>query len=343
MKNVSDAVLALINDTIFGTIPAPMITGDFSPDFSPDFLLTSVLASDGQPTQFVDFDCYTITLASGAIARFTTADFNITDGANVWRCDLVRVDEQNSRVTAHWKEGFDVDTMTLVMMPRSVDVMTGAAFPDTINGVPWLQAAQGGALDGARLQRDWAVFSGVPTWPMPAAGAQPVGFIHGIFVGLVGVVDTNATIAVLNVNDYRCLLDTDVPKHIFSSGCRFTLFDVDCSLSAAAFKRTGSAIGGSTPGSIANTLPSPGGGLTYLQGRVTMTSGQNSGFSRTVTAWNGAGQPLGLIVPFPFPIISGDTFDVYPGCAKTQVACTAFGNKLNFGGQSYVPAPEAAL
>lgn len=291
----------------------------------------------------VDFDCYTLTLASGGVMRFTTADFDITDGTNIWRSDLVRVDEKNSKVTVHWKEGFDIDTLVLVMMPRSVDVMTGAAFPDTINGVPWLQAAQGGALDGADFQMDSAIFNGVPTWPMPPTGMQPVGFIQGIFAGLVGAVDTNSIIAVVNVNDYRCLLDIDTPKHVFTGGCRFTLFDIDCALSAAAFQTAGTAIGGSTPGSIANTLPAPSGSATYVQGRVMMTSGLNNGFSRTVTSWAAPGQPLGLIVPFPFTIVSGDTFLAWPGCAKTQAACNLFGNILNFGGESYVPAPEAAL
>jgi len=298
---------------------------------------------DNPNAQLCDFDCYTLTLTNGTVLRFTTADFDISDGTNTWRHDLVGVDEASSRVVAHWKAGFDVDTWVVVFMPRPLDVMTGALFPDTIAGVPWLQACQGGALDGAELVVDRAYFSDLPTWPMPPTGAIPVGFAPAIFAGLVGVVDTNAIVAVLTASDYRVILDTQVPIHVFTGGCRYTLFDVGCTLNASDFDTTGVAIGGSTQGSIANMLPAPAGSGTYLQGRITMTSGPNAGFSRMITGWNGPGQPFALFLPFPFPITSGDTFIAYPGCAKTQAACTAFGNLLNFGGESYLPAPEAAV
>lgn len=313
MKSVNPDVLALLNATIAGTASA------------------------------VDFDCYTITLASGTVLRFTTADFDISDGTgNTWSSTGIRVDERKSKVTAHWKTGLDTDTWVVVIMPRAIDPVTGQAFPDTIDGVPWLQAAQGGALDAADFQVDRAYFSVMPTWPMTPGGAVPLGFVSGVFAGVIAEVDTTEISAVLSVNDYRSLLSIQMPLHFWSGTCRHTLFDNGCTLVAATYAATGAAIGGSTPGAIANTLGIPSGSGTYVLGSITMTSGLNAGFSRTVTGWNGPGQPFTLLQPFPFPIASGDEFVVYPGCNKTQGACTAFGNLANFGGQPYVPAPETA-
>ncbi len=341
MKQVSVAVLNLVNAVILGS---PIVTtiGDFSSfDFSSDFYLSSSTAAG--PAQMVDFDCYTITLASGTVLRLTTADFDISDGnGNTWSSTGVRIDERRSRVTAHWKTGLDTDTWVVVVMPRPVDPVTGETFPDKIGNVPWLQAAQGGVLDAADFQVDRAVFAAMPTWPMPPGGAVPVGFIPGIFAGVVAEVDTTEIAAVLSVNDYRSLLSIQMPLHFWSGTCRHTLFDVGCTLSAAAFMTTGAALGGTTVASIVNALPVPAGSGTYVLGSIKFTSGLNAGFSRTITGWNGAGQPLTLLQPFPFPIASGDTFVAYPGCNKTVATCTAFANLANYGGQPYVPAPETA-
>lgn len=309
------------------------------------FLNNPVLffADDIEPPEMHDFDCYTLSLLNGSVLRFTTADFDITDGTNTWAHDLVAVDEKTSRVTAHWKQGFDVDNWIVVMMPRPTDVMTGAAFPDKINGIPWLQAAQGGSLDGAELIVDRAYFNGIPTWPIAPGGAVPVGFASQIFAGLVRAADTNSLVCVLTAADYRVLLDIQVPIHVFTGGCRYTLFDVGCTLNPNDFDTAGTAIGGSTPATIANALPVPPGSGTYLQGKIVMTSGFNAGFSRLITSWSGPSTAFGLLIPFPFPIVAGDTFLAYPGCAKTQAACVLFGNLPNFGGQSYIPAPEAAV
>lgn len=325
MKNVGDELLDLINSTIAGT---------------PDL--------DGTPTSFQDFDCYTLTLASGTVIRLTNADFDISDGAgHVWSSRGPRVDERSSKTMAHWKAGFDADTWTLVVMPRQVEPVTGAAFPDKIGNVPWTQAAQGGALDAADFQVDRAVFASMPTWPMTPGGAVPVGFITGIFAGVVGAVDTNATVVAITVNDYRQLLAIQMPRHFWQGQCRHTLFDAGCTanftvLPKASFATNGTAIGGSSPSSVENNLPAPGGSGTYVQGSIVMTSGQNTGFSRTITGWAGPSKAFKLLIPFPFPVISGDSFTAYPGCAKTQAACALFANSDNFGGQSYVPTPETA-
>lgn len=354
MKQASPDLLALINAVVSGD-PSP--GGDFGPDFGPDFAGFSI-------AQIFDFDLYTITPVGGlplgdfnadfnadfssssqAGLFFTTADFDIRWNGITYKSGGIRIDEKSSKVQAHWKVGIDSDQWTVVVMPRPVDIMTGTAFPDTIGGVPWLNAVQAGLLDAADVQVDRAYFARMPTWPMPSGGAVPLGVISGIFAGVVGEVDTTNTIATLVFNDYRSLLSQQMPRHVFQGECRHTLFDTGCTLLAGAFTKNGTALGGSTQVSIAQNMPTPvlaGGAGTYVLGSITFNTGQNVGLTRMINGWNGPGQPFTLLDPFPNPVQSGDSFTVTPGCNKTQAACAAFGNSLNFGGFPYIPAPETA-
>ena len=357
MKNVSADLLTLINGTITGTASVSTSSVNYTAEDGVSVYTTEdgtapyyTMVSGGLiaiPISFQDFDCYTLTLASGVILRLTNADFDISDGSgHVWT-SATRVDEAGSKTLAHWKVGFDADQWTLIVMPRTVDPVTGNPFPDKIGAVPWIQAAQGGALDAADFQIDRAVFATMPTWPMPPGGAVPVGFINGIFAGAVGAVDTTSTQVIITVQDYRQLLQIQMPRHLWQGQCRHTLFDIGCTanfttLPRASFATNGIAIGGSTPMSIENNLHVPGGSGTYVQGTIVMTSGLNTGFSRTITGWAGAGRAFKLLIQFPFAIVSGDSFVAYPGCAKTQAACALFNNSANYGGEAYVPTPETA-
>ncbi|MGH7075555.1 MAG: phage BR0599 family protein, partial [Stellaceae bacterium] len=132
----------------------------------------------------------------------------------------------------------------------------------------------------------------------------------------------------------------------YGAGCRWTLFDAGCGLSAASFKTSGTVA--SAPAANSNqlsvTLAAPGGSGSYALGRIVMTSGANQGFSRSVRAWT-SGSPaiLTLMAPFPYPCAVSDTFDAYPGCDKLRTTCEAFANQANFSGMPFIPAPETAV
>ena len=289
---------------------------------------------------------YTITLFGGDQLRFTDADFDILgNSANAlvngqsYTSGGVRVDQKESKTQAHFKIGVDTDTWTLLLMPRPFDLVTGAPFPDTIGSVPWLQAAAGGALDAADFQVDEAYFSAVPTWPIPPAGAVPVG-CKTIFAGTVAEVDTTNSVAVLTVNDYRSLFTIQMPLHFYQAQCRHTLFDNGCQLQAANYAINGTVAAGSSRSKIIGAgLPVPQGSRTYQLGRIVMTSGMNNTFQRTIKTWDGS-FTLGLLNPLPFAIAQGDTFTVYPGCDKLFTTCGEFGNQSNHGGMPNIPPPE---
>lgn len=295
---------------------------------------------------FSDFDLYTISCANGDVIRFTSADFPINATINLagvqttgFYATSPLVDQKESKVQAHWKIGLDTDTWTVVVMPRPIDLVTGAVFPDQLGNLPWAQAAMGGFLDAADFQVDRAYFSTMPTWPVPVSGAVPAG-TWTVFAGVVAEVDPLDDAVVITANDYRSLLTTQMPLHFFGGGCRWTLFDAGCTLNAASFVTSTTARTGSTQTNIVTSglTPPAGSSGTFQLGKVVFTSGNNSGFAATVTSWDGTN--LALMSPLPFAVTVGDAFNVYPGCRKTIADCVAFNNKINFGGQSFIPAPE---
>lgn len=286
---------------------------------------------------------YTFDLAGGGQIAITDADVSIAVpglGAALWTASGLRIDSENSRATAHWKAGLDVDEWIVTLLPRPKDEITGAAFPDKIGDVPFIQAAALGALDGAAVTVDRAYFA---AWPSPwQRQITPVGVLR-MFVGEPATVDVGDIRVVVTLRDARQKLSMKLPKGLYQAGCRHTLFDAGCQLVAGNFDTPGLVCLGGSTRALLKTAPSvPLGSATFTLGRVVMTSGANAGFQRTVRSWTGS-TDFHLLNPLPFDIVVGDTFTAFPGCAKTGAACTAFGNLANFGGEPYIPAAETAL
>lgn len=323
---------------------------------------------------FAYWDLYTFTTASGPVLRYAASPFDIAYGGNTWSSKQVRIDTEQAKANAHWKVGLDVDTWQAVFFPRLVDDETGATYPDVIGSIAWSAAVVGGALDAAVATVDRAYFPspaistgegpflladgggetiladgggaiqadiGVVAW---RAGAQtPTGVLR-IFAGRVAEVDLGRSSAVISINSHLELLNISMPRNLWQAPCRHRLFDSGCTLIASSYAASGTCAAGSTRYVLVDSgLGAPSGSGTYTLGRVVMTSGNNSGFSRAVRSWDGTNWTL--IAPLPFTVGAGDTFTAYPGCNKQFTTCEAFQGSnafLNFGGAPYIPAPEAA-
>lgn len=308
---------------------------------------------------FVSTDLYTLDLSDGSTLRYTTADvdirvtidifdeddiFALADifGYTTWTSSGPFMDDPDERAVGHWKTGLDVDTWQVRVTPRAIDPLTDEEFPDKIGALGWLAAAAGGALDGAVVTVERAYLA---AWPTPWIRRVPIlssGSIT-IFAGRMAEVDVGRSFAVLNVNDFRELLDIAMPRNLYQSGCRFTLFDTGCTLSAAAFVVAGTVVDINANGNeiTANLTDATG---YYDLGRLVMTSGDNTGFGRQVRSWTLATHVIKIIAPFFFDVAIGDTFNIYPGCNKTLTICTnTFANAVNYGGFPDIPAPETAV
>ena len=277
-------------------------------------------------------DLYTITLiGGGTVLRYTTSDINITipyGSPLTYDSTSALFDTFQSKSTAHWKCGLDVDTWTVIMAPRPSAV---------IGSRSWLSAVVSGILDGATVAVDRAF------WDGPPLGGGVLRGVVNIFTGRIAETFITRSGCQLNINSHLELLNTAVPRTLAQATCRWTLFSSGCGLTAATYASSGTVSAGSTTSSILSTISAPIGSGTFTLGRIKFTSGVNSGISRSVRAWT-AGSPgtLSLIAPLPSAPTAGDTFTAYPGCDKSMATCLTFANTANFGGMPFIPAPESA-
>jgi uncharacterized phage protein (TIGR02218 family) len=300
--------------------------------------------------QFSIWHLYTITLAGGQVLRLTNADFDIYDNsANLYSCGsygsgLPRIDSGSSRVTAILKAGLDADQWKVLIMPQVVDIFTGViAYPDMVGSTPWLSACQSGLFDGAIVTVQAAYFATPPALPWTAANTTCVGTTIE-FSGYLGNIDADSSSTTFTFTGWSGLLSDVTPPNIYQAGCRHQLFDTGCTLSAAAFVKTGTALAGSSKTKLVATPAAPSGSGNYQLGTVKFTSGQNNGFSRLIAAWDGI-STFNFLYPMPYAVGIGDTFNIYPGCDKSLGAqgCGGFTNTINFDATPYIPLPEIQL
>jgi|SRR6185437_3610766 len=179
-----------------------------------------------------------------------------------------------------------------------------------------------------------------------------IGMNRGVITSFLGTVtkigDLARDHAEFEVADMLYQLNLVTPPNLIQTSCRFQLFSPGCTLNRAAYQLFNSVASGSSSLQInlangADTAPWWNGIITFTQGYVVFTSGQNKGLFGYIKNLNNNTQIL-LNAPMPFPVATGDTFTMYAGCNKTLYMCTnGFNNQTNFGGQPLVPDPTVAL
>lgn len=268
-------------------------------------------------TQYWKADCYTFTLTSGTVLRYTTGDRDITIAGNVFSSAL-----PFDRSIGSWKIGVEVSSMTLVCGPAATDL---------VDGVTFKSAARLGQFDGADVQVERAY---MPTYGDVSAGTV---IIH---IGRVGDVEVDGLLVSFTINSHMELLAQKFPRNIYQPGCVWTLYDQGCGLSKAAFTFSRALLAGSTL-SILKITDAHAVGY-YDLGTIKFTSGGNNKVSRTVKSWDGTN--VVLFVPLPRPVTIGDALDCSAGCDLQQATCgTKFANLPNFRAFPYLPIAETAV
>lgn len=274
--------------------------------------------------QFFTADLYTITLYDGTILRYTSADIDLTIGANTF----ISADPNGpapiiTRSRIKRSIGLQANTLTLEIK---------AYLQHTMFGIPWMQFIKNGGLDGARVLLEQFI---TDDWTNTSRGS----IIN--FIGDVSDVSPSRTMAEVVVKDDLEKLNIKIPKEIYQPGCRWTLFDAGCGLNKTTFQLSRTVNAGSTTTRILTTSAGQAAGY-FDSGYLFFTSGPNAGAQRTVRKWDGLG--LDLALPLPFAPAAGNAFTIFPGCNKQQTTCqTKFNNLIRFGGQPFVPAPETAV
>jgi uncharacterized phage protein (TIGR02218 family) len=289
--------------------------------------LIALLAS----RQFNYAGLYHFSLVGGGNLYYTGGDTGVLFGGNLYGAGGSTgpyFDTTDNAATAHWKTGVEVDTLTF-------DVIPAAA---TVNGIPLLTALRQGVFDGAELTFSHAY------WPKQAY-ATPVVPTDAVvmFAGRVAEVDWGRSLATFTVNSHLELLNQNMPRNLYQSGCVNTLYDSSCSLSRASLGVGGTALAGSTASQISANLANATG--YFDLGSITFSGGANSGVSRSVKAYaHGSPGTVTLLSPLPNTPANGDAFTIYPGCDKASATCSAkFGNLANFRGAPFIPSNETSV
>lgn len=208
-------------------------------------------------TEFLMAELYSIDTVYGHQLRYTSADTPKTVNGVTYQ--PLRI----SRGDITHKCGLDVGELTVTIYPLPTDLI-GA---DSI-----IVAVQNGMLDGATFQMDRAFFS--PDWDT-CVGTLPR------FQGRVSdTQDFSWAQIPITVRSWLELLNVQMPRNVYQSSCRRTLYDAACTLNSAIFAVSSSVQSGSTA-SVINC------GLTQSGGSSGTYSGQSVGTGNgTTTVFN---------------------------------------------------------
>ena len=132
-----------------------------------------------------------------------------------------------------------------------------------------------------------------------------------------------------------------MPRRLYQAACTHIFGDAMCGFNRASLATTQSALAGSNQAQIVTGLtPSPT--TLYDQGTIIGLSGANAGQTRTIAQLSGG--TVALLQAWLYPVATGDTFQLLPGCDHTTTTCqNTFNNLARFGGFPYIPPPELAV
>jgi uncharacterized phage protein (TIGR02218 family) len=277
--------------------------------------LITLLASS---SQFIMADLYTIKLVSGSVLRYSAAPTALAvSGYNFVLGP--KFERSKTKIVI----GTQVDELEVKIYPEPTDL---------VSGVPFLEAAWQGQLDGAILQLDRSF--------MPTYGDTSPGTVV-LFAGRVSDIDCTRTCIDLRCRSHLELLNIQMPRRLWQSACTHLFGDAMCQFDRSHLALALSAVPGSTSAQIAAEF-GPSEANLYVQGTIMGVTGGNAGSSRTVTNMS---EGWVYVKPaFLSPVMAGDEFQLLPGCDRTLDTCTnVFNNAIHFGGFPYIPTPETAV
>lgn len=272
--------------------------------------------------QFTMADCYTITLQSGGVYRWTNADIPLTLNSLLFTSSIDQGGQPLvKRGAIRNARGTEVDTLDLTLMAGGSAQLMGTNIS---------LAAHNGAFDAARVRVE-RVFSAY-------AGDTSMGSVV-LFEGNTAGVDPSSTQVVLHVKSDLELLQYQMPRILFQPGCANCFGDSGCGISLPTLTTAGTVVASSTASAV--NVGGSKADAYYNLGVLVMTSGAASGSRRTVSAF--ASKIATLTVPLPQTPAAGDTFTIYPGCGRTASACAGYSNSNNYQGFPYVPMSSTSL
>jgi uncharacterized phage protein (TIGR02218 family) len=267
--------------------------------------------------QLLVADLYTITLKSGTIIYISDAPVDITVGAQLYSCSANDNEPGITRGPIKLALGLQVDSIEVNMLYDFSTVFQGTT--------PGAFAIAGG-FDGARVKIDKLL---TPDFADTSRG------VVNLFNGTVSEVSTGSGRVTLSIASDLVYLNAAFPRNYLLPSCNNAFMDSSCTLTKASQVVHGTCTAGNTVKHLKASAITTG---RWALGYVVITSGPNTGLVKSTRSFTSG--DFELLYPFPVPCNTGDTFDAYPGCDKTEAMCDLFGNRAHFRGFPYVPTPE---
>ena len=295
-------------------------------------------------TSFFRADLYTITLAGGAVLRWSGASLPIRSPIQV---------EQVSQGPYTFNLGPPIGDKGVQnargVQPATVDIVVSCGDGRfTIGGEDVRDFAFGLGFDGALIRIDRAYAASVSD--MAVNG--PVGSFCRFSGRYSEAKELGPTQVVITATDWRDCLQTDYPNVAYQTSCNNNFGDANCGveLSQVLVKGTVENTGPNTPTYWRTTAT----GLAVsdmLLGSVTFTSGENEGEARSVIGYTPQYGAFDTSAPMPSAPANGDTFTACPACPLTMAGCQRWQPKVpsgtpwepRFRGTPYVPPPPPGL
>jgi uncharacterized phage protein (TIGR02218 family) len=267
-------------------------------------------------------DLVTFNFANGSTLRLTDAPQNITVGGHTYLCTVQDTVPAFQRQGTKMAIGVAVETIEVDLLYNANTAMFGTT--------PGAFAVAGG-FDAATITVD--------KFLSPSLDDVSRGTIN-LFSGIVTDVEVDSNRVVLHCSSSLIYLAGQFPRNYFLPQCQNTIYDAGCQANPATFKVYGVVVTSALNSQITAAGLGQASGY-FAQGWVTIQTGANAGLVRSVRGF--ASGVIDLLYPLPAPCAPGDTFDIQPGCDKTQTGangCPKFSNIAHYRGFPYVPTPE---
>ncbi len=156
-------------------------------------------------------------------------------------------------------------------------------------------------------------------------------------IGWLGEVTLRDGVFLVEVRGLSAALQQTIGE-VYTPTCRAQLGDARCKQNLTAFTFTGTIDTVENEYMMTDAARGQANGY-FAYGKITFTSGANTGLSMEVRDF--ANGRFTLFLPLPNPVQAGDAYSVVAGCDKRIDTCVArFANAVNFRGEPHLPGND---
>lgn len=165
--------------------------------------------------------------------------------------------------------------------------------------------------------------------------------------GYLGEVQTKKATFVAELRGLMQNLQQTIGE-LYSASCRASVFDTRCRVSKSSWLNTTSVTAPvgleTTTNKMFNASALTAASDHFNGGLLEWLTGNNAGYKMEVKYYTIGTKRIELVLPMPYVIVVGDTFDLLPGCNKSFGTCKdRYNNVVNFRGEPHLPGMDKLM